>query len=200
MFEIIRNPQPLHHRKSATNAPCSATRRLQMAPNLPASQHALIQHMIDDGRFTNRQIAKAAHCSIPAVKAIKRNLRDFGSTTAPPNGGGRPPSMTSVMRDALLEYLLRKPNLYLDEMVVYLWDEFGHHITKSSISRTLRSAGWSKKNARRIAKEQNADLRDFYLHSLSSFRSYQLVYVDESGCDTAFFLVPEPFWCRIYPH
>jgi transposase len=140
--------------------------------------------MIDDGRFTNGQIAKAAHCSIPAIKAIKRNLHDFGCTTAPPNGGGRPPSMTPPMRDALLEYLRRKPNLYLNEMMVYLWDEFGHHVTKSSISRTLRSAGWSKKNARRIAKEQNADLRDFYLHRLSSFRSYQLVYVDESGCDT----------------
>jgi hypothetical protein len=110
-----------HRRKSATNASCSTARHLQMAPNLPASQDTLIQHMIDDGRFTNRQIAEAADCSIPAVKAIKRNIHDFGSTTAPLNGGGRPPSMTSVMRDALLEYLLRKPNLYLDEMVVYLW-------------------------------------------------------------------------------
>jgi hypothetical protein len=47
------NSQPLHHRKSATNAPCSTARRLQMAPNLPASQHALIKHMLDDGCFTN---------------------------------------------------------------------------------------------------------------------------------------------------
>jgi hypothetical protein len=39
------------------------------------------------------------------------------------------------------------------------------------------------KVARRIAKEQNPDLRDFYPHKLSVFRSYHLVYVDESGCD-----------------
>jgi hypothetical protein len=37
----------------------------------PGLQHALIRHMIDDGRFTNRQIVKAAHCSIPAVKSQK---------------------------------------------------------------------------------------------------------------------------------
>jgi hypothetical protein len=91
-----------------------------MALNLSASQHAQIRDMIDDGRFTNRQIAKANHCSKGAVKAIRRNLRDFGSTTALPNRGGRPPSMTPAMRDALFEYLLRKPILYLDEMVIYL--------------------------------------------------------------------------------
>jgi hypothetical protein len=46
----------------------------------------------------------------------------------------------------------------------------------------LSSIGWSKKAARRVAKEQNPDLRDFYLYYLSSFRSYHRVYVDESGC------------------
>ena len=53
----------------------------------------------------------------------------------------------------------------------------------STISRALKCAGWSKKNSRRVAQERNADLRDFYLHNLSSFQSYHLVYVDESGCD-----------------
>jgi DDE superfamily endonuclease len=47
----------------------------------------------------------------------------------------------------------------------------------------LSSIGWSRKAARRVAKEQNPDLWDFYLSNLSSFRSYHLVYVDESGCD-----------------
>jgi hypothetical protein len=34
-----------------------------------------------------------------------------------------------------------------------------------------------------VAKERNADLRDHYLYNLSAFQSWQLVYVDESGCD-----------------
>ena len=29
----------------------------------------------------------------------------------------------------------------------------------------------------------DTDLRDYYLHNLSAFQSWQLVYVDESGCD-----------------
>ena len=68
-------------------------------------------------------------------------------------------------------------------MVVFLWDEFEVVVTAMSISRALRSTGWSKKVTRSVAKQRNADLRDFYLHNLSAFPSYQLVYVDESGCD-----------------
>jgi len=87
------------------------------------------------------------------------------------------------MLDALCEYLLENPDLYLEEMAVFLWDEFEVLVAKSSISRALSSLGWPKKVARRVAKEQNPDLRDFYLYNLSSFRSYHLVYLDESGCD-----------------
>ncbi|GFF55645.1 transposase [Aspergillus lentulus] len=87
------------------------------------------------------------------------------------------------MLEALCEHLKEKPTLYQDEMVVFLWDEFGKRVTIQSISRALASVGWSKKAARQVAKGQNADLRDYYVHTLSSFSSYQLVYVDESGCD-----------------
>jgi hypothetical protein len=87
------------------------------------------------------------------------------------------------MLEALCERLLEKPDLYQDEMVVFLWDEFRALVTIYSIGRALASVGWSKKAARRIARGQNIELRDFYLHTISSFRSYYLVYVDESGCD-----------------
>lgn len=73
--------------------------------------------------------------------------------------------------------------MYQDEMIVFLWDEFDVLVTAHSISRALASAGWSKKTARRVALERNPDLRDFYLYNLSAFRSYHLVYIDESGCD-----------------
>ena len=66
------------------------------------------------------------------------------------------------MFDTLREYLLEEPHLYLDEMAIFLWDEFEVLVTKSSISRALSSIGWSKEAARRVAKEQNPDLRGFY--------------------------------------
>ena len=87
------------------------------------------------------------------------------------------------MSEALREHLLEKPDRYLDEMAVFLLDEFGTLVPTSTISRTLKSAGWLKKACRRVASGRNADLRDYYLNNLSSFHSYYLVYVDESGCD-----------------
>ena len=87
------------------------------------------------------------------------------------------------MLEALCEHLLEKPELYLEEMVVFLWDEFDVLVSTSSISRALKSICWSKKAARRVAQERNPDLRDLYVYNLSAFHSYHLVYVDESGCD-----------------
>lgn len=154
-----------------------------MAPNLAPSQHDLIRDMILDQILTTREMADAAGCSERSIKAIRSNLRYFGSTNAPPNGGGGCRSITPQMLEVLKEHLLEKPELYLEEMAVFLWDEFEILVSLSSISRALRSINWSKKTARRVAKERNPDLRDLYLHNLSQFRSYHLVYVDESGCD-----------------
>ena len=179
------HPRTLPLRQNGPPSPHSSdAHRLQMAPNLKPAKRILIRDMIKDGGFKNEEIAEAASCTDRTVKAIDRNLRLFGSTTAPPNRGGRPRSITPAMLHSLLEHLGPEPDLYLEEMVEYFWSEFRVRITKSSVSRTLRSVGWSKKNIRRVAKERNAELRNFYLYKLSSFHSYQVVYVDESGCDT----------------
>jgi transposase len=154
-----------------------------MAPHLAASQHNMICDMILSNSLTIAQMADAAGCSERSIRAIRSNLRCFGSTKAPPNGVGRPRSITPPMLEALRERLVEKPGLYLDEMVVFLWDEFDLLASRFSIGRALASIGWSKKAARQIAKARNADLRDLYLHNLSEFPSYHLVYVDESGCD-----------------
>jgi hypothetical protein len=87
------------------------------------------------------------------------------------------------MLSTLLEQLIEKPELYQDEMAIFLYNEFDVVVTTPTISRALALAGWSRKAVRRVAKERNVDLRDFYLHNLSEFRSYHLVYIDESGCD-----------------
>lgn len=140
-------------------------------PNLADSQHVQIL----DTTLSNER----------SVFAIQSNLHHFGSTKAPSNGVGRPRSITPPILNALSEYLLEKPNLYRDEMVLFILDEFNTHVTPSSIGRALKSRGWTKKTIRRIAKGRNADLRDLYIHNSwdSGFRSYHYVFVDESGCE-----------------
>jgi hypothetical protein len=66
------------------------------------------------------------------------------------------------MLEALCDHLLEKPGLYLDEMPLFLWDEFQMLATTSSIRKALAFKRWSKKTASQRSKEQNAELREFY--------------------------------------
>lgn len=154
-----------------------------MAPKLSTWKLHLIRDMIESQSFTTSQVADEAECTKLTVINIRRNLRQFGTIYAPQTRTGRKRTVTPLMIKALCEHLTEKPGLYLDEMAIFLWDEFRTMITASSIRRALVATGWSKKAARQRAKEQNADLRDYYLHNLSEFQSYHLIYVDESGCD-----------------
>jgi transposase len=156
---------------------------ITMAPRLAASQHDMIRDMIVSESIGTVDMAAAADCSDRTVRNIRSNMRCFGSSRAPFNGGGRRRQITPVMLDALKERLLEKPGMYQDEMALFLYDEFEILVNNSAVSRALASIGWTKKATRQIAKERNADLRDYYLHNLSAFQSHHLVYVDESGCD-----------------
>lgn len=153
-----------------------------MPSNLALSQHDQIRDMITC-KYRNVAIAETVRCSTRSVQKIRSNLRCFGTTKAPPNGIGRRKMITPPMLSALLERLIEKPDLFQDEMAIFLHDEFNVLVTTSTVSRALASAGWSKKAARYMAKERNSDLHDFYLHNLFAFRLYHLVYIDESGCD-----------------
>ncbi len=66
-------------------------------------------------------MAGVAGCSERSVRAIRSNLDYFDNTKAPPNGVGRPRIITPPMLEALFEHLLEKPELYQDEMALFLW-------------------------------------------------------------------------------
>jgi hypothetical protein len=96
-----------------------------MAPNLAVSQHVLIRGMTLNKSLTTTRMADVTGCSEHAIRSTRSNLRCFGTVKAPFNDVGRPRSITPLMLEALREYLLEQPGLYQDEMVLFLWNEFG---------------------------------------------------------------------------
>ena len=100
-----------------------------MAPRLPSSKLYLINDMIESQSLTTSQMAEEAECSKLTIINIRRNLRLFGSIHAPPTRIGRKRTVTPSMIEALCDHLFEKPGLYLDEMAVFLWDEFQTLIT-----------------------------------------------------------------------
>jgi hypothetical protein len=97
--------------------------------------------MILSKSLTTTQIANTASYSTRSIKAIRSNLRYFSITKDPSNGVGRLRCITPPMLKALREYLLGKPNQYLDELAILLWDDFEVLIIIMSISRALASMG-----------------------------------------------------------
>lgn len=71
------------------------------------------------------------------------------------------------MLKALCDRLPEKPDLYLDEMAVFLWDELYMQVTGCSISRALTSIGWLT-SAWQKPKERNQGWRDSYIQEYST--------------------------------
>ena len=131
----------------------------------------------------NDVIAETVECSERAVRRIRSRLQRFGTTTSPLNRVGRQSKITPLMRDALLEQLANRPDMFRYEMIDFLYDSFGLEVSPTTISRTLKTERWTRKTNGRVAKQRNPELRELYLYKLSDCQSYQLVFIDESGCD-----------------
>lgn len=115
-----------------------------MARNIDSWQRDPIIHMLcSKKRLTTPQIAKVAKCSERSITNIRKNMRLFGSAMSPPVSPYRPSSTTKVMVDALCDHLAEKPGLYVEEMAIFLFDEFNVVPSISSIKRAHWSSLWS---------------------------------------------------------
>ena len=115
--------------------------------------------MIESQSLGTSKMAEEAECSQATIINICANLQQLGCVHAPPTQIGQKGTVTPLMIEALCKRLSEKPGLYLDEMVVFLWDEFCTLVTTSSIRQALVAKGWSKKSTQQQVREQNADLR-----------------------------------------
>ncbi|EOO03073.1 putative tpr domain-containing protein [Phaeoacremonium minimum UCRPA7] len=68
-------------------------------------------------------------------------------------------------------------------MAELLHKQYGVTVSRSTISRTLKRVGWTKKVVQNIAKERSPDLRDDYIERRSHYKLDQMVFIDESGDD-----------------
>lgn len=152
--------------------------------NLQPWKREFICHMILNKSSTTSQMAKAAGCSERTITHIRKTYGCLAVLVRLQSVLSRPRSITPPMLDALCDHLTEKPGLYVDEMVVFLQDEFDILTSTASVKRALCCAGWTKMKAQQRAKKSRTrSLVPDYLHRLSEFSSYHLVYVDESGCD-----------------
>ena len=95
-----------------------------MAPRLPHTKLYLIRDMIQSQSPTTSETAEQAECSERTIKNIRRNQQQFGNVHAPLNRVSRRRTIILGMLEALCDHLVEKPALHLDEIAIFLWDEF----------------------------------------------------------------------------
>jgi transposase len=72
---------------------------------------------------------------------------------------GRPRLLTKAQLEDLLAYLDERPDAYLDEMAYYIFDRHSIDVSIPTVSRLLKEGRWSRKKAKKVAAQRNADLR-----------------------------------------
>ena len=88
-----------------------------MAPKLSRYQRNLIYGMLEAQIFSDTKIAAAACTTDRSIQSIRRNLYVFGQPTTPCLAKPGPaPILIKTIVEALLYYLIKKPELYFNKM------------------------------------------------------------------------------------
>jgi len=121
-----------------------------------------------------------------AIRSVISHFREHGTV----NGGipiQEEHKKNRHLRDVDVEFLLgavnQQPDLYLDELKEILEISCGVSISRSTIWRTLRRAGFTMKKLTRVAAERSAEKRLEYMARIGNYSPEQLVFVDESSVD-----------------
>lgn len=161
-----------------------------MPQRLSLSLHAQIDAMIDRDFSTEQILLELPFpCSARTIqrKRLKRQCAPKPTLPSTPSNPfiriGRGSFITPYMQDILRSQLLKEPLMYRSEMITFLYKKTGVEVSLSAMSRSLKAMGWTRKTARRIARQRDDELREAYLHRISRLRAEHFVFIDESGCD-----------------
>ncbi|EGU72230.1 hypothetical protein FOXB_17261, partial [Fusarium oxysporum f. sp. conglutinans Fo5176] len=119
-----------------------------MAPRLSDADHEKLQAMIQ-----RHPLRPPNHLKSPSV--VQALQVDEGASKP-----YRSQRTTARMQNALLEELAKKPTMYRSDMRAFLRNRFEVEVSSSSITRLLKSAGWTRKGTRRVAQQLNMELRN----------------------------------------
>ena len=142
---------------------------------------AAIQRELELG-FDNDTILLGGYdVSLRILQRIRKSWRQYREVYIPSEDRSRrPKALHHLLEEELLAYLEQRPIAYLDEMAFFLLDEFDVQVGKATIWRALTRLGWSWKKYRKVTKEHNQELRDYWFTKLADWRADQLVFLDES--------------------
>ena len=131
-----------------------------MPAPVPEPIRGLIQYEFELGYSNDSILAGPYRVSRRTLQSMRATWRRYGTVFIPSESiGGCPRVMSDLHEQELLRYLDQRPMAYLDEMAYFLLDEYELAVSETTVWRTLRRLGWSRKLQRKITQECNTLLR-----------------------------------------
>jgi len=78
---------------------------------------------------------------------------------------------------------LANPTVYLYEICEQVREVFGKSVSPPTVCRLLARYGMTRKKVQQIASQRSIHYRAAFLAQMTCYKSRQLVWVDETGCD-----------------
>ena len=126
-------------------------------------------------------IAEKCGVTTRTVQHMEENLLQYSSTVKPQYWAlGCLSKLTEADKKALLDSLLHKEWRYQDEMMYWLWNEWGVYVSQPIISCVLKQNNWTRKQLWCMALNWNEELREGYKDDMCQFEADDLVFLDES--------------------
>ncbi len=91
--------------------------------------------------------------------------------------------LTDFEAFTVLQSILHQPKAYLDEVRQELFDITGRWVHLSTICRTIKRHGFTRKRVQSIALQQSETKRVQFMSDISVFDPDMLIWIDETGSD-----------------
>ena len=131
------------------------------------------------------QIAEYLRVSPGLVTYYRKKIAAFGAIDTP-SGTVRGPKrkLHPAAEDSIIDQVAANPTIFLDELQVWLQEEWNITVSLPTIQRCLNRRGKSHKKTERRNEGQDSGLRAVWLYKISQFyKPNQLIVVDESAAN-----------------
>jgi transposase len=140
---------------------------------------------VDHGEGSLRQIAHRVRVSLSFVARLLRRRRQTGSLDPKPHGGGHPPALDHEGRERLRDLVRQQPDATRDE-----WRQrLGVPCSRMALWRALGQQKLTRQKKTLHARErdtpENQQKRQAFRATVSVLDPHRLVFVDETGTNTA---------------
>jgi len=133
--------------------------------------------------MTYKQVAETMLVSEKSVQRYVHLFNVNGNVSEKQQRNGPSRKLSEIEELSIMQSLLRKPNLFLDELNQELMEVAGCSIDRSTLCRTVKRLGFTHKKIHHIATQQSEVKRAQFMAEMNEVDPDMLVWVDETGSD-----------------